>query len=61
MKDLFTGLWVRVSNALYREQGQAVTEYAIVLVVIAGIATALYATGVATTIVTKITDSLKKI
>jgi hypothetical protein len=61
MSDLFRGLWVRMSNALYREDGQAVTEYAIVLVVIAGIATALYATGVATTIVGKITGSIAKI
>jgi hypothetical protein len=62
MADHLTQLWVRVSNALYREEGQAVTEYALVLVVIvAGIATLLLANGgVANTIVTKITNALGK-
>jgi hypothetical protein len=62
MADHLTQLWVRVSNALYREEGQAVTEYALVLVVIvAGIATLLLANGgVANTIVTKITTALGK-
>jgi hypothetical protein len=61
MADHLTQLWVRVSNALYREEGQAVTEYALVLVVIvAGIATLLGTTNVASTIVGKITTALGK-
>lgn len=54
MSDLFTGLWVRVSNALYREQGQAVTEYAIVLALVALIAAALVGSGIGTDIVNKV-------
>jgi Flp pilus assembly pilin Flp len=61
MSEFLNSLWVRVSNVLYREQGQAVTEYAILLVVIALIATGLYAAGVDKTIVSKITTSIGKI
>lgn len=61
MSDLLRGLWVRASNALYREEGQAVTEYAIVLVAVALIATALAATGIGTQVVDKITTELGRI
>lgn len=62
MLDLFTGLWVRVSNALYREEGQALTEYALVLallVVASGIVVST--TGVGKSIVDKISTELGKI
>jgi hypothetical protein len=62
MSDLLTSLWVRVSNALYREEGQALTEYAVVialLATIAGIVTAT--TGVGSTIVNKISTELSNI
>lgn len=58
MSDLFRGLWVRVSNALYREQGQAVTEYAIVLALVALIAAALVGSGIGTDIVQKVKDAI---
>jgi hypothetical protein len=61
MADHLTQLWVRVSNALYREEGQAVTEYALVIaVLLVGIATVLTSTNVASTIVGKITTALGK-
>jgi Flp pilus assembly pilin Flp len=62
MLDLLRGGWVRVSNALYREDGQAVTEYALViglLAVIAGIV--LTSTGIGATIAGKIGTELAKI
>ena len=59
MSEFFTQAWVRLSNALYREQGQATTEYvmivaAIVLVVGAIIGTST--TGLLGKIVTKATS-----
>jgi hypothetical protein len=50
----------RLVAASVREEGQAVTEYAVVLVLIAGISALLLATGtgVASTIVGKITGTL---
>lgn len=61
MSDLFTRLWVRVSNALYREEGQAVTEYAVVLVLIAGLIAAAQVAGVGDKVVAKVTAALAKI
>jgi hypothetical protein len=61
MSDLTTRLWVRLSTALTREEGQAVTEYAVVLVIVVAIATALAASGVGATIVGKITTQLAKV
>jgi Flp pilus assembly pilin Flp len=61
MSDLFTRTWIRVSTLLDREEGQAVTEYAVVLVIIAAIATALVATNLGTTIVTQVSTELGKI
>lgn len=62
MVDLLRGGWVRVSNALYREDGQALTEYALVialLAVVAGIVTTT--TGIGAAIVDKISTELAKI
>lgn len=61
MSELFTGFWVRVSNALYREQGQALTEYALVLSILAAIAALAAFTGIGQTIVDKITNEIKAI
>lgn len=61
MSDLFTGLWVRAANRLYREEGQAMTEYALVLSILAGIVTLAAFTGIGATIVGKITDQIAKI
>lgn len=58
MSDLFGGLWVRVSNALYREQGQALTEYALVLSILAAIFALAAFTGIGSTIVAKITKEI---
>lgn len=54
MSDLFTGLWVRVATLLHREDGQAVTEYAIALAMVALIAAALVGSGIGTDIVNKV-------
>lgn len=61
MSDLLNQIWVRVSNALYREQGQAMTEYAVVLVLLALIAGAIAASGIGTSIIGKITSKLSAI
>jgi Flp pilus assembly pilin Flp len=61
MSDLITGLWVRLSNRLYAEDGQAVTEYALVLALVALIAGVLLASGIGDTIVGKITSSISKV
>jgi hypothetical protein len=58
MTTLMGRAWLRLLTAAQRESGQAVTEYALVLVLIAGIAVALVQTGVAATIVGKITDAI---
>jgi Flp pilus assembly pilin Flp len=58
MSTLIGRAWLRLLSATERESGQAVTEYALVLVLIAGIAVALLQTGVAATIVKKITDAI---
>ncbi len=58
MSDLFTRIWVRVGNALYREEGQALTEYAVVIVLIAAIAGMTAFTGIRTTIIEKISNAL---
>jgi hypothetical protein len=61
MSDLFTSLWVRVSNALHREDGQAVTEYAVVLAIIVLIAGLVATSGIGSTVIGKITTQLGKI
>jgi TRAP-type uncharacterized transport system fused permease subunit len=61
MSDLLTSLWVRVSNALYREEGQALTEYALVIALLAVIAGVISTTTLGTTILAKITTELGKI
>jgi hypothetical protein len=61
MSDLFRGLWVRVGNAVYREEGQALTEYALVLSLLAGIVALAAFTGIGASIVGKISGELAKI
>jgi Flp pilus assembly pilin Flp len=62
MSDLFRGFWVRASNALYREEGQALTEYALVIALLAVIGTVIAtSTGLGTTIINKITTELNRI
>lgn len=61
MSDLITTVWVRVSNALYREKGQAVTEYAVVLAVIVLIAGLVATSGIGSTVISKITTQLGKL
>jgi Flp pilus assembly pilin Flp len=61
VSDLFLGAWVRVSNALYHERGQTMTEYAVVLVLLAGIVAAIGTTNIGTTIVNKIASKLGNI
>jgi Flp pilus assembly pilin Flp len=53
-------LYARLACAMTREEGQAVTEYAVVLVIVALIATALAGSNVGSTIVGKITTQLGK-
>jgi glucokinase len=64
MSELVMRMWVRVSNAFYRDDGQTVAEYALVVaVIVAGLALALAPTGgtsIAQTIVNKITTALGK-
>jgi len=52
-----TGLWQRLRG----ERGQAVTEYAIVLVFIAAVAAAMVDTGLAATIAGKVGSAISKI
>jgi hypothetical protein len=61
MSDLINRLYARLACAMAREDGQAVTEYAVVLVVIAAVAGLLVQQGVAATITGKITTQLGKI
>lgn len=61
MSELFTGLWVRAANRLYREEGQAMTEYALVLSILAGIVALAAFTGIGAAIVGKITTQIDKI
>jgi Flp pilus assembly pilin Flp len=61
MMDLLRGGWVRVSNALYREDGQAMTEYALVIALVALIGGAIALSGVGDTIIKKITDELSNV
>jgi Flp pilus assembly pilin Flp len=61
MSDLFTGLWIRVSNALHREQGQALTEYALVIALLASFVGIAAWTGMGAAILGKITTELGKI
>jgi hypothetical protein len=60
MTGLISRTYCRLLLATAREEGQAVTEYAVVLVIVALIATAAAATGIGGTIVTKIVDELGK-
>ena len=61
--DFITRSWCRFVAATTREDGQAVTEYAVVLVLIAAVAAALttVGSGIPSQIVQKITDTLKSI
>lgn len=61
MSELFTGLWVRAANRLYREEGQAMTEYALVLSLLAGIVALTAFTNLGGTIVGKISAQIDKI
>ncbi len=55
-------LWRRLTTALLTEDGQAMTEYALVLSLIAAAAAALLAaTGIGQTIVDQISNQLGKI
>ena len=61
MSDLMLRAYGRLITALSREDGQAVTEYAVVLVLIAAISAVLLKAGIDTTLVKKITDQLAAI
>jgi hypothetical protein len=64
MSDLTRTLWVRISNALYREDGQALTEYALVIalmVTIAAVVAGATATGLGTAMIDKIATELGRI
>jgi hypothetical protein len=61
MTDFIARAYCRLVLAATREEGQAVTEYAVVLVIVALVATAAAATGIGGTILAKITDELAKI
>jgi hypothetical protein len=61
MSDVIIRAWCRLVAATAREEGQAVTEYAVALVLIVAIAAAIATTGVGSSIVTKVTDQLGKI
>ncbi len=54
MSNLMLRAYARLTTALSREDGQAVTEYAVVLVLIVAIMAALTSTGIAGSIVSKI-------
>lgn len=55
-------LWRRFVAALHSEVGQALTEYALVLMLLAAVAVALAAeTGLAGSIVNKISDQLGRV
>ena len=54
MSDLMLRAYARLTMALSREDGQAVTEYAVVLVLIAAISVLLLNAGIGTALVTKI-------
>jgi hypothetical protein len=60
MSDFIVRAWSRIVTAATREDGQAVTEYAVVLVVIAAISTLLLAsgTGIPSMLVTKISTAI---
>ena len=62
MSDLFRGFWVRASNALYREDGQAMTEYALVIALLVVIGSVIAtATPLGTAIIAKIQTELNRI
>jgi hypothetical protein len=61
MSDLMLRAYARLTMALSREDGQAVTEYAVVLVLVAAVSGLLLSTHVASAIVTKITTQLAAI
>ena len=61
MSDLMLRAYARFTMALSREDGQAVTEYAVVLVLVAAVSALLLSTNIAGTIVAKITTELAKI
>lgn len=61
MSDLMLRAYARLTTTLSREDGQAVTEYAVVLVLVAAVATLLMGSNIASTLVTKITTSINSI
>lgn len=63
MSDFITRNWCKLVAAVTREDGQAVTEYAVVLVMVAAVATLLLAsgTGIPSLLVTKITGAISGI
>jgi hypothetical protein len=61
VSDLFARAWIRAVVALRRDEGQAVTEYAVVLALVAAIAAAITATGLGAAIVNGVTTELGKI
>jgi Flp pilus assembly pilin Flp len=61
MSDLTRSLWVRISNALYREEGQALTEYALVIALLAVVGTVFATSGLGTALINKITAELAKV
>jgi Flp pilus assembly pilin Flp len=55
-------LWARLATALQREDGQAMTEYALVIALVVAIGVALAAaTGLAQSIVDQISNQLGKV
>jgi Flp pilus assembly pilin Flp len=61
MSDLMMRAYARLYATLSREDGQAVTEYAVVLVLVAAVAALLMSTDIAGTLVTKITTQINSI
>jgi Flp pilus assembly pilin Flp len=60
MNDVIVRTWCRVVAATTREEGQAVTEYAVVLVLLALVVAAMTSTSLGTTIVDKVGSELAK-
>lgn len=61
MSDLVMRAWVRLSNTLYREEGQAITEYALVLGLVAFVAGILTISGIGTKLVDTLQNEFKSV
>lgn len=61
MSELFNRMWVRLSLVADREDGQAITEYALILALVVGIAVTLAFSGLGDAIGTKLSDLSTKI